>query len=518
MVKRIGLVVSALLGVGACSGPVEETPSWVDGVALTAQGELRGVVEEDVVRFKGVPYAAPPVGEGRFAPPEEPVAWEGSREAKSSGSACPQPGGFGAKPVTTEDCLLLDVTTPRAPGPPKPVMVWLHGGGFHQGKAADYDPARLAAEGDVVVVTVGFRLGILGYLAAPGLEGGGTFGMADQQQALRYLRENAAAFGGDPRRITLFGESGGATATCYHLTSPTARGLFDRAILQSAVNCGAPSPANAFGPSLRMPSPTRAEVELPAVERRGAALVADLGCDDVACLRDLPVERLLEHHLEFATPAVGGPLLPRHPQDALDEVTTPLLTGFTRDESRYFVASAALQGQPMDDGSYEDLIRDSFGDRADAVLAEYPREAHPDGRHAWAAVYTDRTFACPQLLANSRFRGPVHTYVFADRTAPPPIPLLPGTIPSGAAHAAELPYLFDMTSQPLDIEGRKVALTPAQRDLAGRMVEAWAEFARGGDAGAPRWDPAAPAALVFGGETADPWAEHRCGFWQRELR
>lgn len=529
---RLAATLSGLLLVTACSGaPATPTSPDAGGDAAprvtTDFGDLVGQRDDDVVRFRGVPYAEPPVGDLRLAPPEPLEAWDGTLDATASGPACVQDDWQGGL-LGDEDCLLVDVTAPAsASDGPRPVMVWFHGGGLEQGAGSDHDPRRLAVEGDVVVVTVGSRLGALGLLAVPGLEGGGTFALADQLEALRFVRETADAFGGDPDNVTAFGESGGATALCHLLASPDADGLFDRAILQSAVDCGAPAPPNAY--ALPFEGSDELEPSWPPVadvEARSVAAAATIGCsqdDDearIACLRDLPAEDLLPIHRDFTSPAIGSTLVPERPIDALDEVDVPVLTGFTRHESRFFPILAALLGTPYGPGTYEPAIEDSFGDRAAAILETYPREDHADDSEAWAAVYTDRTFACPQVHANDVLSRSteVYAYEFADGTAPPPLPLLEGAPEPAAAHSTELPYLFEVAGQPLDIEGNRIPLTESQQQVASRMIEVWTDFARTGQAPVEPWTPGG-ASLVFGPdavEVGDPTETHRCGFWDLE--
>lgn len=191
-------------------------------------GTLQGVADHQIVRFQGIPYAAPPVGALRWTAPQPIQSWSGIREATTLASPCPQ-----GENILNEDCLYLNLTVPRSSNRAKPVMLWLHGGGLVGGTGNTYDPQRLALEGDVIIATVNFRLGVFGYFGYPNLAGSGTFGLQDQQAALRWIKRNIAAFGGDPNNITLFGESGGAVAACAHLTSPGAAGLINKAILRS---------------------------------------------------------------------------------------------------------------------------------------------------------------------------------------------------------------------------------------------------------------------------------------------
>jgi para-nitrobenzyl esterase len=516
-----------LVGLAACAAAPPPSPPPPDAPvaappAVTDVGVLRGVADGDVVRFRGVPYAQPPVGERRWAPPEPVAPWDGERDATVPGPACAQ-SGSGSETSTSEDCLHLDVTAPAAPGRDRPVLVWLHGGGFTGGTATEIDPRRMVVRGDVVVVSVEFRLGVFGYLGLPGLPGAGTFGLADQQEALRFVRRNAAAFGGDPGNVTLVGHSGGGVAACGHLTSPSAEGLLDRAVLMSSGPCVAPQPAGSTGPGVpEVPF----WVPLAEVERAGLDAAARLGCpgpaDALACLRALPAEALLAEHLAFGAAAHGTPLLPDDPSTVLDEVSgVEVLSGHTRDEGLIGVAAAALLGVPFADRAYADVLTEAFGDRAGAVAETYPLGDFPDVSSAVAAVLTDRQFVCPQLIGADELATsvPVHAYEFADATAPPYVPHLPG-VPAGAAHASELAYLFDLADKPIDVQGRPVPLTPRQLALGEEMIDVWTGFARTGEVDGPRWDPGDRRARAFGAATptTDPWATHRCGSWVDELR
>lgn len=518
------VVAGALIAASAACTAEPDAARWTPTEQVrTAYGPVQGRADGEVLRFDGIRYARAPTGDLRFAPPRPVGPWDGVLDATAAGPACPQVPV--SELVGGEDCLRVNVTVPRTPTEePRPVMVWLHGGGFEQGSAADYDPRRLAVEGDVVVVTVGYRLGALGFLALPGLEGGGTFGLADQLQALRFVRETARAFGGNPDNVTLFGQSAGGTSVCHHLTSPAARGLFRRAIVQSAIDCGGPVPDNAFGlpaGGTGRDAPYVPDRAIDAVEARGERTARRLGCPAptaaaLRCLRTLPVEKLLTANPDFARPAVGGPLVPEAPAARLDQVSVPVLAGHTRDESRFYAMLSVLLGTPFPAGSYQAAVTASFGGGARAILAEYPRPAYANDAEAWAAVYTDSTFACPQLAANDAMARAtsVYAYEFADRTAPPPLPLLPGMPEPGAAHTGELPYLFEVATQPVDLEGNRIPLTRAQRDLAREMVRIWTTFARTGEA-AVRWDGTGRS-LVLGADgpqVGDVRREHRCDFW-----
>jgi para-nitrobenzyl esterase len=509
------------------------------GTVRTEGGQLKGERSEQVVTFRGIPYAAPPIGELRWASPRAPAAWTGVRDATKRITPCAQAKVEYPAAITNEDCLYVNVTIPRdaAKASSLPVMVWLHGGGLSTGSADQYDPTRLAARGRVIVVTVESRINVLGYFAHPGLPGSGTFGLQDEQAALQWIRRNVYAFGGDPGNVTLFGESGGAVRTCAHLTAPGSKGLFQKAILQSG-GCTLTAPESVFahGGFWRT---------LPAIEADGRKAAAALGCtgtdtEQVACLRRAPVSTLLEKASGFGAAAFGTAVLPERPDLALKSGAfqpMPVLSGNTRNEGRALVAFLRMMGQPMTEERYAKTLADAFGSRADEVHAHYPVSAFAGETEApalaWAAILTDRVFACPQLkdMRLLAAYGPVHGYQFADPHGIGLIPF-PGGIPSGASHSSELPLLFDLTNgSPLDlVTGKTIPLTAAQRALGDTMIDYWTQFARTGDpnrVGLPKWlrygtGGTGPQILSLAPSpqhitTVDSSAFHQCAFWESFL-
>lgn len=475
--------------------------------------------------ISGIRYAQPPVGRLRWAPPKAPEPWPGVADATKPGAACPQAQLPGVPP-TSEDCLSLNVTMPRDTGGRRlPVMVWLHGGGFTTGAGSQYDAKRLATQGDVIVVTVNYRLGVFGYFGHEGLAGSGTFAMADQIAALRWTRRNAAALGGGPRNVTLFGQSAGGMSSCALLTSPAAAGLFDKAIISSG-SCLLDWPDGGLFPTSPGHTPY---ASLATTRKDGAALAARLKCDKgsaretLDCLRARPAAELLPHTQAFSDHLTyGTPLLPVHPAAALRKGTfhrVPVISGGTRDEMRSFIGGAIMAGQKLTPERYPELLREAFGEKAEAVTARYPLSAYasPALALAWAAVITDGAWACPTLEGDRLLarRADVCAYEFGD----PDVPNVNGIevpgFPLGATHATDLPSLFDL--------GGVYALpTPAQQRLGARMVGYWTTFARTGDPnvkGAPRWPRFTGQGPVLGlvpdavkpvGHTAD----HQCAFWR----
>jgi para-nitrobenzyl esterase len=448
------------------------------------------------------------------------------RKATAPGHRCAQAAGLIDQESTSEDCLYLNVTTPAHVGARGlPVMVWIHGNGFINGAGSLYDAQRLAALGSVVVVSFNYRLGVLGFLDHPALDHGpaahlsGNFGLEDQQAALRWVKRNAAAFGGDPANVTLFGESAGGTSVCAHLVAPGSAGLFHKAILQSAQCTGrAWSP----GPPTWFPLP-RAERE-----RHGLDVAAEVGCSDArtaaACLRAVPVKDLLKwsDHGLGSGPAVGGGVLPVSPEQAFATGRfhrVPVIQGTTRDEHRLFTAAIeAATGRTTTDASYRQQVRTLFSP-ADAarVLARYPADRFRSPGEALSAVVTDWAWGCTVLdrdRALDRY-VPTYAYEFDDDAAPWFSTLKKPDFPTGAFHGSELQYLFADGQLP-------GPATPAQHRLADTMIRYWARFAATGD---PNGPGAAPWPRFGAGrhvtslrpdrtEPADLDREHRCGFWR----
>ncbi|WP_333776910.1 carboxylesterase/lipase family protein, partial [Streptomyces sp. IBSBF 3136] len=502
------------------------TTTAAAGVTVrTHDGLLRGTVHDGYRTFEGIPYAAPPLGRLRWTPPRPAAGWSGVRDATRPASACPQPAGEVPGGSTDEDCLYLNVTTP-APAPAgaattaggavgpvrrRPVIVWLHGGGFTTGAGSSYDAHRMATRGGVVVVTVNYRLGALGFLAHDHLPGSGTFGLADQQAALRWVRDEIGAFGGDPRNVTLAGESAGGYSVCAQLVSPAAAGLFERAVIQSGPCTGRPD--RPFAPS---------SIPLPDARAAGADLATRLGCgpararEVMACLRRVPVARLLDAQGADQQPARSTGLLPVDPAAALAAGRfhhVPVLLGSNHDEGNGWAAGIIQAGNPVTPVTWLDVAAAFFPlpGQAAAIVRTYPVH-EGDGGPVFGAVIGDADFACPTARTGTLLatRVPLWRYEFADEHAPP---LVPGTppFPLGAPHASELPYLFDLGGRPRE-------MTPAQRRLANAMIDYWTRFAAAAD---PR-NPAAPpwpghTVLSLAPDHITPTgtfsARHHCAFW-----
>lgn len=274
----------------------------------------------------------------------------------------------------SEDCLTLEVTAPAEPGDNRPAMVWIPGGGFITGAGSIYDPARLVRAGKVVVVTVNYRLGVFGFFAHPQLGDDSNFGLQDQIAALRWVRANIARFGGDPGRITLAGASAGAMSTCTLMTSPSARGLFHRAIIQSG-SCLTSHPAGALGEGVAAISSWH---PLSTIQGTGQVVTAKLSCGDLACLRDKPAGELLPYTTWFPLIAHGTTLLPQVPAKVFaagGQATMPIVQGNTHDEHVEFILTACPAG--ITAKQYSDLLKTAFGTAARRVERQYPAPRFP---------------------------------------------------------------------------------------------------------------------------------------------
>jgi para-nitrobenzyl esterase len=489
-------------------------------------GSLRGKAVGGADDYLGIPYAAPPVGRLRWRAPHPAAHWTGVRDATAFGPNCPQPVSYFGVASTSEDCLYLNVYAPTAPpqgGHGHPVIVWIHGGGLSFGEGQDYNPTKLAADG-AVVVTINFRLGALGFLAHPALAnrpGGssGDYGWMDQQAALRWVHRNIHAFGGNPKNVTIAGQSAGGLSVLAQVASPGARGLFERAIIQSGDFALKQTP-------------------LAAAEAAGEAFATKVGCasQTAACLRSLPVSDIVgAQDLAYIPGVVDGKVLKRSVGKALASGhfnRVPMINGTNHDEERLFVALGAtvndgvlsgLPGAPVTAENYQAVIASGLGvSAADAavIARHYPLSAYSSAAVAFSAIDTDVNFSCPALNVDkltSKF-VPTYAYEFNDENAPERFLPSPNPFPYGAAHQSELQYLFGLPNA-----GFAGALNVQQQKLAATMKHYWSNFAARGvpsAAGQQRW----PAFNTHSHRMislipprpqieTDFSAAHHCGFW-----
>lgn len=536
MAVLMGVVLLAACGKSDTGGHsadnVSAGPNMSSDVVQTASGAVRGLLATDFRVFKGIPYAAAPAGALRWRSPEPAPKWTGVRDATKPGLRCIQDvrldPDYGLP--TSEDCLNLNVWTPTGATSPSPraVMVWIHGGGFLNGSADIYDARWLTTQGDVIVVTVNYRLGTLGFLAHPELADGGqadsgqvgNYGLLDQQAALRWVRDNIANFGGDPSRVTVAGESAGAMSVCDHLISPGSAGLFRAAIMQSG--------------------PCQVQAPRAAAERISQEYAASVGCSDghnaAQCLRELPVARLEKRlaYIGFGDDRLPGPIIgtrevPRDPIAAAaagQAARVPVLIGTNSDEFNMFVAVQYLQNNDTLP-SYQQMLARTYGSKAEMVAAQYPLDRYGGSPGlAYATSVTDSVFACPvnQLTIGLAGGAPVYAYEFSDRSAPAPDPLRKAPFPIDASHSLELRYLFDVGGAP--------ALNPEQRELSARMIQYWTQFVKSGTplvTDQPSWPEFGVDAQQIGTDSVtgsrlelqlgalpvstDFAARHQCDFW-----
>src|SRR5580700_4268590 len=512
--RRTGarLAVAGLtLGALVAAAPAVSASAASGPIVGTANGAVQGVANGAVDEFLGLPYAAPPVGALRWQPPQPAASWSGVRDATQFAPHCPQVAGPFGQASTSENCLFLNVFTPSGGGD-HPVMVWIHGGALVSGESNDYDPTQMVADG-VTVVTINYRLGALGFLAHPALADAngqsGDYGLMDQQAALRWVQRNIASFGGNPHNVTIFGESAGGLSTLSQVASPQARGLFERAIVESG-------------------SYNLTQASLSSAESAGEAFATEAGCasQTAACLRSLPVSTILASEAAAGyTPNINSEVLPESLGAAFATGNfnrVPIINGTNHDEWRLFVALSELEGAPVTAANYQAMIASTLGVPAAAaaiIAAKYPLIAYPSPSVALGAVGTDAIFACPALTIDqsvSRF-VPTFAYEFNDENAPE-LFLPPVSFPYGAAHASEIQYLFGLPTAVFP-----TALSAQQQQLAATMKGYWTNFAKSGQPssfGAPFWP-------LFNGLTQPmqslvppvPHTEntfaiaHNCAFW-----
>jgi para-nitrobenzyl esterase len=484
MIRSLLAVAAALAATGSVTGQVVHAPA----------GSLEGKSARGIAMFQGIPYARPPVGELRWKPPVALPPWEGVRKAQGFGPACIQPRGGAASIYTnppakvSEDCLTLNIWTPDKIKN-APVIVWIHGGALTTGYSHEpiYDGAKLAARG-AVVVSINYRLGALGYLAHPELsaespEGiSGNYGLLDQIAALEWVRVNIGAFGGDAGNVTIAGESAGALSVMYLLTAPKARGLFHKAIAQSAYMISTPS----------LKEGRHGE---PAAEATGARIAAALGAKDLAALRAMDANALSDGALKagfFPWGTVDGTILPRQLVDSFDrgeQAAVPIIAGFNIGEIRSLRMLAPPV--PANAAAYESAIRERYGDLADAWLELYPSR---DLGEAVLATTRDALYGwtSERLAVKQTARGQnAYLYLFDHG--------YPAASEAGlhGFHAAELPYVFG-TASDTPPYWPKIPETVAERRFSAAMGDYWVSFARTGRpeaAGHPAWRP-------YGGEAA----------------
>jgi para-nitrobenzyl esterase len=510
----IGIVTAIVLTLGA-SGSQAASKIQRGTLIHLADGDVQGTVNGQARQFLGIPFAAPPIGALRWRPPAPAIPWDGVLQANAFGHSCPQLASFQGPASNTEDCLFLNVFTPDpAPAKPRPVMVWFHGGSNQQGSAGDpvpfpgvtghfYDAQVLSQERDVVVVTVNYRLNVFGFFAHAGLAGedpqrpyAGNQGLLDQQAALQWVQANVKAFGGNPNRVTIFGESAGSEDVCLHMVSPGSRGLFRRAISESG-GCTPHQPGVAAGTA------------------NAEALAAAVGCqgnaDELACLRQVSADTLLANlgSGDFG-PLVDGGFLPDQPRTLFDTkqfAKVPYLLGSNSDEGTLFFLGVT---PVTTEAEYQAALQARYGSLASQVEAIYPAASYASPQAALVRAFGDEILVCSTYdTARRASAGGLHTFLYNFSRAIP-IPILQ-TLGLGAFHGSEIVYVFGSITPP----------TPDDAALGQTMRGYWSRFARAGNPngrGAARWpryrdrsdkrlDLDVQPAVLTG------FRRHECEFW-----
>ena len=507
-----------------CPAPEEKGDDSL--VVMTDKGAVRGRAIDGAREFKGIPYAAAPVGTLRWEVPHERKPWTGTLDATQFGSSCPQVARYGLTEASyDEDCLTLNLTVPTVTKSKKlPVLVWIYGGAFVGGSSALYPIDHMAKNGHVIVVSINYRIGVFGFMAHPAFDRStdGDYGQADQRQALRWVQRNIAAFGGDPGNVTIAGESAGAASVCVQMLAPVAaRGLFQKAIVQSA---GCVQHLRTLDES----------------DQIGLKVAAEVGCSDkltaMTCMRNKPVKELVEAAAKVGgsdvmtfAPSVGTNAVPRQGAEAMangEFVRVPMIDGGNRDELRLYVAYAAQAGQHVTAENYGASLTAVYGDNEPAILAEYPLGHFSSASSAFGSVMSD--FRPDNGLNNCIYLRTaelaskyveVYEYEFVDQN-PPLVTKDPG-FEMGAVHSAELPYQFPKFSNTTKLDGHDLS-TSAQK-LSDQMVDYWTSFAR---SGVPRARSAPPWTSFESGshilrldegtiDYFDASAAHHCAFWRR---
>jgi para-nitrobenzyl esterase len=513
-------VLATVQASASPSGPSQAAACASGTNVTTADGPVCGIVSNGVSEWLGIPYAQPPVGSLRWEPPQPPTPWTSTLAATAFGSECVQ--DFPAFPSGgTENCLFVNVWAPQSAtaGSNLPVMVHIHGGGFVIGNG-NADNSLLASTGDEVVVSMNYRLGVFGFLADSAFgKHSGDYGLMDQQAALRWVQQNVAQFGGDPRNVTIFGESAGGSSVCDQIASPTAAGLFEHAISTSGeynTLLGAPTPLETQDCKSNLPSQSEADAA-------GAGFAAAVGCSGVsdvaACLRAVPAATLVSASGDgyqdagqgTTSPTINGTTLTLSLRQALrtGRVNRVLvIAGTDRDEDLVGSATTAAQ--------YTQIIDTQYGKYAAQVLARYPLSRFDDPTIAFRTVAADSDTVCPSLITDRDLARwmPVYGYEIDDDDIPP-YAAGPASAAAGASHVGA--WFLNPVSPALDAN---------QQALQNEEVASVTHFARTGNptaTGTPNWPEfrsgeemvLAPAGDSTAMSVRQIMAIHQCGFWDR---
>lgn len=491
----------------------------MSAIVETTYGKIRGEQSGNVSVWKGIPFAKPPIGSLRFRAPEPPEAWDGIRDATQFGPVAAQPSDqimefLGNKTDTaSEDCLYLNIWSQGADDKRRPVLVWIHGGAFKNGSgsSASYDGTSFAENGDVVVVTINYRLGIMGFLHLAEIGGeeyaaSGNCGILDQVAALKWVQENIARFGGDPARITVFGESAGAMSIGVLLALPSAKGLFQQAILESGAAGNVLSSEQATGVAQKL------------------LTALDVSPEKLSKLEEIPIEQLIEAStllpMMSLGPVVDGVYLPKPPLEALADGCAKdvvILMGTNKDEFTLFTAFDP-RWKTTDVNVLTELFEHAFSSNWPGI-AEHFLHSEAVGRPLFDKLMTIHVFETPAIkLAEVQVKhdGTVYMYRFDWET-----PIIGGGLKS--CHALELPFVWNSVSKP----GTAVFTgdAPGRQQIADQMQGAWIAFARYGNPNTellphwPKYDLEKRATMLFNTESKvenDPSGEDRVK-WEKSI-
>ena len=464
LLSACAIVACPKLVSAAISDPIRIESGLISGSTNATNG---------VRAFKGIPYAAPPLGDLRWRPPQPPALWDGVRKTENFGAVCMQTQGRGASgPEPSEDCLYLNVwTAAQSRTERRPVIVWSYGGGFYLGSGSqpNYDGEGLARKG-AVVVTYNYRLGALGFFSHPELtkesahHASGNYGLMDLVQVLRWVQKNIAAFGGDPTRVTIDGESAGAILVAAATGSPEAQGLFKRAISQSG---------GFMGISIAKMT------TLSQAEEAGKKLAAESGASNLAALRALPAADLLKFS-QGAKLIVDGWYIPEDLSSIFaggKQNPVDILVGSNRDEGTFFVRPGSSTQQ-----EYLAQTHERFGDLADGYLKLHPAASDAEAETSRLAGVRDEMGWHMRVWARMQTKIGNHAYLYYFARVPPSAP---GQLSRGATHTAEIRYMFNNLDD-------HTPWTDVDRKLADMMSTYWVNFAATGDPngkGLPAWPP-----------------------------
>ncbi len=548
----------AILAAMLCATPLAAHGQTPPAPVYTNYGLVQGMTSpQGVGEWLGIPYAAPPVGSRRWAATQPPANFAGTYQATSFSSSCPQGVSQFGRPSMNEDCLYLNVfapgsaklqssATPLANPSNLPVMVWIHGGAFITGEGADYDGTPLVQTGGVIVVTINYRLGLLGFLANTAFAAtdpngsSGNYGLQDQQAAIGWVKQNIASFGGNPNNITIFGESAGGASVQFQLTSPHLPKVH-AAIVESGAY------------SQMLPTLASAEAAGAATAQNTLGCPAGSNATVAACLRAIPASTIVSAVSPLnltVSPNVDGYTLPMEPLHAYASGQfqhVPVINGSNHDEYRLFVGlNDFVGGGPLTLTSYPQAVQGAFGNFASVVLGVYPAAkysgpAYPcavttganpatacEANYAESALVTDYTFACGAHLLSSLMSQytTVYSYELNDPHAPDQFLPFDQYLPNlGDSHAAEIPYIFPLITDPLLGLG-PVSFSTQQQYLASTMRSYWTSLARYGRPLAPRagvWQPYNAGQAVLSllppapAQESNFVAAHNCNFWKPVL-